>query len=524
VAITNAMSQQLPPPFTPETPFKMTPRTLMLTVALMFAAVMQTLDSTIANVALPHMQGSMSAAQDQITWVLTSYVVMAGICTPLTGFIVTRYGRKRLFLFSVVGFTVASMLCGAAQSLEQIVFFRILQGATGAFVMPLSQAIIMDIYPKEKHAVALASWSMGVLVSPILGPTIGGYLTEVYSWRWAFYINVPIGILCTIGVVMFLSESKRDLKAKFDLLGFALLGTAIGALQLVLDRGTTLDWFSSGEIVIEAALAALAFYLFIVHMLTAAHPFLSRTAFKDTNYVIGLSTGFLVIVVIFGTSAILPTMLQALLGYPVLTTGMLLIPRGIGNFVAVALVGRLARSVDPRILILTGLALMAIMLWRMSEFTLVVSDQEIMVNGLIQGVGMGLVFLPLTILTFATLEQRFRTEGTSMFALIRNLGVAIGVSTVATLLTRNTQVNHAELVTHITPFNRALQHLAPSLTMQSARGAMVLNGEINRQAGMIAYNDLFRLSMYMMIGAALFIPFLRLPGSGAPDEPVTVEA
>lgn len=497
----------------------------MLTISLMFAAVMQALDGTIANVALPHMQGTMSAAQDQITWVLTSYVVMAGICTPLTGFIVTRYGRKRLFVFSVVSFTLASMLCGGAQSLDQIILFRILQGAAGAFVMPLSQSIIMDIYPKEKHASALAGWSMGVMVAPILGPSLGGYLTEMYSWRWAFYINLPIGILSTIGVLIFLPESKRDPRAKFDLFGFALLGTAIGALQLMLDRGTTLDWFSSHEIVIEMAVAALAFYLFIAHMFTAKHPFLSRTSFRDTNYVLGLSIGFVVIVVLFGTSAILPTMLQTLLGYPVLTTGWLLMPRGLGNLIAVAFAGRLVRRIDARLLIASGLGIMAFMLWRMSEFTLDVSDREIMVNGLFQGIGMGLVFVPLTMVTFATLQQRFRTEGSSMFALIRNLGVSIGVSGCSTLLTRNAQINHAELATHITPFNRALQFLSPTLTTHTPQGVMTLSREIDRQAGMISYNDLFRLSLYLMIGAAFLIPFMRLPDTNdAPEDRVLTEA
>ncbi|TAK99037.1 MAG: DHA2 family efflux MFS transporter permease subunit [Rhodospirillaceae bacterium] len=518
------MSQDLSPAPAPSVPFKLTAKTLLLTVALMLATIMQLLDATIANVALPHMQGSMSASQDQITWVLTSYVVVAGICTPLTGYIVRRYGRKRLFLFSVVSFTIASMLCGVAQSLGQIVFFRVLQGASGSFVTPLAQAIIMDIYPKEKHAPAMAAWSIGTLIAPIMGPTIGGYLTETFSWRWAFYMNLPIGILSTIGVVTLLSESKRDPNTKFDLLGFALLGTAIGALQMMLDRGTTLDWFSSDEIIIEALLAVLAFYIFMVHMFTAAHPFLSRTAFKDPNYVIGLSTGFVVILVMFGTAAIVPTMIQSLLGYPVITAGVLLMPRGLGTFCTMLLATRLVRSIDARALILAGLAILATTLWWMSEFTLDVSDQLIMVNGLFQGFGMGFIFLPLTMVTFATIEPQFRTEGTSIFSLVRNLGVAIGVSMDSTLLARSTQENHAELVAHITPFNRALQTLAPTLTTHSVQGVVALEREINRQAGMIAYNDLFRLSTCMVVVAGLFVPFMRLSKKGAPDEPLIVEA
>lgn len=487
--------------------FKLTPRIVLLTLALICATVMQSLDGTIANVALPHMQGSMSAAQDQITWVLTSYVVMAAICTPLTGFLVTRLGRRRVALISVASFTIASMLCGAAQTLGQIVLFRLVQGAAGSLLMPLSQAIIMDTYPREKHAPALAVWSMGVMMAPILGPTIGGYLTEAYSWRWVFYVNLPVGILSTIGIAMFLSETKRDPGVRFDAFGFMMLGTALGALQLLLDRGTTLDWFSSNEIVIEASLAAAGFYFFIAHMFTARQSLLSRTAFKDVNYVIGLCTGFVVVVVVFGTSAILPTMLQSLLGYPVLATGWLMMPRGLGNLIAAGFAGRLSGRVDPRLMMLTGMGLMGVMLWQMSEFDLNVGSQTIMLNGLIQGMGMGLVFLPLTTTTFTSLNRRYRAEGTSMFALIRNLGVSIGVSMNATLLVRFTQINHAELSTHVTLFGHAL-HMPAGLRTQTAYG--VLNGEVNRQAQMIAYNDLYRLSMYLILGAALFLPLIRL--------------
>src|SRR3954471_205881 len=241
--------------------FKLTPKIVSLTVLIMLATVMQALDTTIANVALPHMQGSMNAAQDQITWVLTSYVVTAAIFTSLTGFVVGRFGRTRVFFVSIAGFTIASMMCGAAQSLEQIVIFRMLQGSMGAMLVPLSQAVLMDVYPKEKHGAAMAVWGMGVMVGPILGPTIGGYLTEYYSWRWVFYVNLPFGIMAALGVWLLLPETKRQPNFRFDLLGFALIGVAVGSFQMMLDRGTTLDWFSSLEIIVEAALAGLAFYL-----------------------------------------------------------------------------------------------------------------------------------------------------------------------------------------------------------------------------------------------------------------------
>jgi MFS transporter, DHA2 family, multidrug resistance protein len=489
------------------TPFQLTPKLVLLTAALILATVMQSLDGTIANVALPHMQGTLSAAQDQITWVLTSYVVTAAICTPLTSFLVNRYGRRRLALLSIASFTVASMLCGAAQSLGQIVIFRILQGAAGSLLMPISQAVIMDVYPKEKHAPALAVWSMGVMMAPIFGPSIGGYLTEAYSWRWVFYVNLPVGVLSMIGIAMFLPESRRDRSIRFDLFGFGMMGTAIGALQLMLDRGTTLDWFSSTEILIEAVLAALCGYFFLAHMFTARQPFLSRTLFKDTNYVTGLCTGFAVVVVVFGTNAILPTMLQSLLGYPVMTTGWLLMPRGLGNLFAGAIAGRFAGKVDPRLMILAGLGILAAMLWQMSQFDLDVSGDKIMWNGLFQGFGMGLVFLPLTTVTFSTMAARFRAEGASMFALIRNLGVSIGVSMNATLLARYIQINHAELATHVTVFGHALHSASP---IPTSHGAAMLDMEVNRQAAMIAYNGLYRLSAYLTLATALLVPMMRL--------------
>jgi MFS transporter, DHA2 family, multidrug resistance protein len=488
-------------------PFRLTPKIVLLTAALILATIMQALDGTIANVALPHMQGSLSSAQDQITWVLTSYVVTAAICTPLTAFLVNRYGRRRLTLVSIASFTIASMLCGAAQTLGQIVVFRILQGAAGSLLMPISQAIIMDVYPKEKHTSALAVWSMGVMMAPIFGPSIGGYLTEAYSWRWVFYVNLPVGVVSFIGIVIFLPESRRDRSVRFDLFGFGMMGTAIGALQLMLDRGTTLDWFSSTEILIEAVLAGMCGYFFLAHMFTARQPFLSRTLFKDTNYVAGLCVCFAVIVVVFGTNAILPTMLQSLLGYPVMTTGWLLMPRGLGNLIAGAFTGRFSAKIDPRLTILVGLGVLASALWQMSQFNLDVSGDTIMWNGLIQGFGMGLVFLPLTTVTFSTMEPRFRAEAASMYALIRNLGVSIGVSMNATLLARLIQVNHAELATHVTAFSHALHLSSPTPT---SHGAAMLDLEVNRQAAMIAYASLYRLSAYLTIGTALLVPMMRL--------------
>jgi len=369
-------------------------RLLLLSGFIMLATIMQTLDMTIANVALPHIQSSLSAAQDQITWMLTSYVVAAAIGMSLTGYLVERFGRTRVFVYSVIGFTLASMLCGIAQSLSEIVLFRILQGAAGASLVPLSQAILMDIYPREKFGPAIAAWGMGVMVGPIFGPTIGGYLTDTLSWRWVFFINLPIGILCAIGIAALLPESKRDTKANFDIQGFIYIALALASFQLMLDRGETLDWFSSIEIIVEAVLAVTMFYLFIVHIFTADKPFLKPGLFKDRNYVAGAFLGFSTGVTLLSTMALLPLMLQNLIGYPIVETGELMMPRGIGTMIAMGFAGKLIRRVDPRLLMLAGGAMVGGSLWEMSNFNLNVTVNQMIMTGVLQGFGIGILLRP----------------------------------------------------------------------------------------------------------------------------------
>jgi MFS transporter, DHA2 family, multidrug resistance protein len=483
----------------------------MITVSIMLATIMQVVDMTIVNVALPHIQGSMSATQDQISWVLTSYIVAAAILTPVTGVLAEKFGRKRLFIGSVIGFTLASMLCGAATSLEQIVAFRILQGAFGAPLVPLSQAVILDTYPREKHGSAMALWGMGVMVGPILGPTLGGYLTEYYSWRWAFYINVPVGILALLGVLAFVPETRRQPNRGFDFFGFALLSIAIGSLQLMLDRGNTLDWFGSREIVIELVLAALALYLFLVHMFTAEKPFIEPGLFKDRNFAAGLLLIFMVGVMLLATMALLPPFLQNLLGFPVLTAGYVMAPRGIGTMVAMVVVGRLVGKVDTRALVLFGLGLMAYSLWEMARFTPDVGIYEIVYTGVFQGIGLGFIFVPLSAVTFATLHQRYRNEGTAMFSLMRNIGSSIGISAVVTVLGQQTQISHAALSESLTPFSRALNGASQVFDWTTQAGVLALDGEVTRQAVTIAYLNDFRLMMYMTLLAAPLLLLLRAP-------------
>jgi DHA2 family multidrug resistance protein len=485
----------------------------MITASIMLATIMQVVDTTIVNVALPHMQGSMSATQDQISWVLTSYIVTAAIFTPLTGVLAERLGRKRLFLICVVGFTLASMLCGAATSLEQIVVFRALQGALGAGLVPLSQAVLLDTYPREKHGSAMALWGMGVMVGPVLGPSLGGYLTEYFSWRWAFYINLPFGVLAVLGILAFVPETARVEKRGFDFFGFGLLSVAIGALQLMLDRGNTLDWFGSTEVVIEATAAGLAAYLFLVHMFTAKKPFIEPGLFADRNFATGVALMFMVGMMLLATMALLPPFLQGLLGFPVITAGYVLAPRGLGTMAAMVLVGRLVGKVDTRWLLATGLTLMCWSLWEMTQFNGQVGVFEIVWTGVVQGIGLGFIFVPLSAVAFATLAPRYRSEGTAMFSLMRNIGSSIGISICMMMLGREAQVSHAGLSESITPFRMALHGPdVPALwSSLNETSLLALNAEVSRQALTVAYINDFRFMMYMTLVAAPLLFLLRKP-------------
>ncbi|THD58722.1 DHA2 family efflux MFS transporter permease subunit, partial [Phenylobacterium sp.] len=341
-----------------------------ITISIMLATVMNSLDTTIANVALPHMQGSVSASPEQITWVLTSYIVAAAIMTPLSGWLADRIGRKRMFLISIGGFTFASMLCGIATSLPEIVIFRLLQGVFGAALIPLSQAVLLDINPPEKHGQAMAIWGAGAILGPILGPALGGYFTEDFSWRWCFYINLPIGILAFLGVLFFISGDRLARAKKFDFLGFGMLTLFIGAFQLVLDRGPSQDWFHSQEIWTETILAGVGLWVFVIHTLTTSHPFFDKALMRDRNFVTASIFGFFIGILLFSTMALLPPMMQTLLGYPVLTSGLVSMPRGVGSFVAMFAVGRLIGKVDTRLILLTGLLISCVALWQMLNFDL----------------------------------------------------------------------------------------------------------------------------------------------------------
>ena len=489
----------------------------IITVCAMLATLMQALDTTIANVALPYMQGALATDPDQITWVLTSYIVAAAIMTAPVGWLVARYGRKNVFLVCLAGFTVASMLCGIADSLAEMVVFRIVQGTFGAALVPLSQSTMLDIYPVEQRGWAMAMWGMGVMVGPILGPTLGGYLTDAYSWRWVFYINLPFGIIAFAGLWLFLEDGRRNAKLQFDAIGFAVLSLGLGALQLMLDRGEQKDWFGSTEIIVYAVLSVLGFYLFLVHMFTAEKPLFAPRMLRDANFAAGLVAMFAVFTVLLASAALLPPYLQTLGGYSVSQAGLLMAPRGAGTMVAMLIAGRLSNHVDPRLVMAVGVALLAASMWEMTGWTPDVDVWRLSAVIAMQGVGIGLLFAPLQVVAFATLPIEFRTDGTALFSLVRNVGGAIGISLTAALLTQNTQIVHAQIAENVTPFNRMLQTGAAYLIWNTATppGLAALNAEVTRQASIIAYVDDFVLLLLVCVPVALLLPFMRRPQVGA---------
>ena len=472
----------------------------MITGSVMLATIIQALDTTIANVALPHMQGSLSASQDQITWVLTSYIVAAAIATPLTGWLCDRFTQKRVFLVSVAGFTMASLCCGLSGSLAQIVAARLLQGLFGAALVPLSQAVLLEINPPEQRGSAMAIWGMGVMVGPILGPSLGGWLTDSYDWRWVFFINLPIGALAFYGIWRYIRPRAASRSMRFDVFGFSTLSLAIGALQMLLDRAQENDWFSSTETWLECGVFVVALAFFVVHtaFTPAGKSFLDYRLLKNRNYVTGLLFIFIVGAVLYATRALTPPMLQSLMGMPVAVVGLLTAPSGMGTMFAMLVVGRLVGRVDLRLLLLAGFSITAYSLWQMSGYTLVLNESDIVWPGVVQGIGLGLVFVPLSTATFATLKPDMFSQGTALYSLVRNIGSSIGISLVQTLLVRNTQIAHASLA--------ATAH-TDAAAQAGLAGLMQLNGEITRQAAMIAYVDDFKL---MLVLTLLVMPLLWL--------------
>lgn len=492
----------------------------MVTICLMAATIMQALDTTIANVALPYMQGSLSATQDQVSWVLTSYIVAAAIMTAPVGWLAVRYGRKKVLVVCAAGFTLASMLCGVAQSITDMVLYRLLQGVFGAALVPLSQAVMMDLYPPAKRGQAMAVWGMGVMLGPIMGPTLGGWLTDTLSWHWVFFVNLPFGIATVAGLLTFMRETEAKPSLGFDWVGFASLSIGIGAAQLMLDRGESLGWFEANEIVAEAAIAAAGFWFFVAHSATAERPFIPVQIFRDTNFAVGVLFMFVVGIILLATMALITPFVQNVMGYPVMQAGLLLGTRGVGTMAAMMFAGRLLTVVDARILIFAGLSLSTLPMVLMIGITPEISGFTIAWTSVVQGLGLGLVFVPLNTVAFATLPAEFRTEGTAVWTLIRNLGSAVGVSIVIAELSSKTTLMHARLVESLTPWNLGLA--APGAAMldpSTETGRALLDQMVTAQALVIAYGNDFKLMTLISLAALPLLLLIRPARKAAKPDP-----
>jgi MFS transporter, DHA2 family, multidrug resistance protein len=489
-------------------------RRTLLTVCAMTATIMQALDSTIANVALPYMQGSLSASQDQINWVLTSYILAAAIMTAPIAWLAGRFGRKRLFIVCVAGFTAASVLCASAQTIEEMVLFRALQGSFGAALVPLSQSVLLDAYTLAERGSAMAIWGVGVMLGPIMGPTLGGWLTDEYSWHWVFLINLPIGIFTVAGLMVFMDETAIDSSRRFDWLGFITLAIGVGSLQVMLDRGEQVGWFSSTEIVAELIISIAGFYFFFAHSFTTDDPFVRFEIFRDRNFTTGVMFMAFIGVALFGTMALVSPFMQNIMGYPITTAGWLLGTRGIGTLVSMMVVGRMLQIIEARWLLLAGLIMMAGTLYEMELYTDQTPGTILIAMNVFQGFGIGLLFVPLSTVAFLTLGSELRTDGTAMLTLIRNIFSSVGISIMIAQLTSGTTVMHARLTEYVTPFSGPLQmpDAASIFNMTSDAGRALLDGIITQQSVIIAYGNDYKMLLLLSVFS---MPLVLFVGSSA---------
>ena len=485
----------------------------LLTIAVMMAMMMQILDTTIANVALPHMQTSLGATIDSIAWVLTSYIVASAVAIPITGWLSDRIGSRQLFLTAVALFIVTSMLCGIATSLEEMVIFRIMQGTSAAFIGPLSQTAMLDINPSHKHGQAMALWSMGAVVGPIIGPLIGGYLTEYYNWRWVFFVNLPFGV-AVFTALWFLLPGRPTKRRGFDLFGFSMFALGLAALQLVLDRGQTLDWLDSTEIWIGIGACIIGLWVFVIHMTTGrGQRIITPAIFRDVNFTGSVIFMFIAGALVFSTMTLIAPMVQSVMGHPVISAGVILAPRGIGVIVAMIVTARLMRLIDARVLLALGWALSAWTCHLMTGWAPDMDSWPIISVGILQGVGIGVILVPLNTLAFATLPLDQRPEATAMMNLSRSFGGSVGISITATIVARILQTSHADLGANMT--TATVQSLELSrIGLPPEIALRLMDAEINRQAVMIGYLDSFWLVMWACIVAIPATLFLKpLPRS-----------
>ncbi len=486
--------------------------TVTITIPVLAASLLHSVNMSTAYVALPSMQGNLSATPDQIGWVVTAFIVASALGTTVSGWLAVKFGRRLVFLCSIVAFTVTSLLCASADSLGELVLFRALQGFGSAPLLPISQAIMLDTYPRHRHGFAMSIWSMGMILGPVAGPTVGALLTEFYGWRYVFFVNVPLGCVAFLGIWMTTPETERR-GVSLDWLGLLTLGIGIACLQLVLDRGERQDWFHSPEIVLETALAGLCLYLFIAHSLTARAPYIDLAIFRDRNFVVGLALIFVFGITVFASMFLLPLFLQNIQGYPVLAAGWVLSARGIGTGLAMFLAGVLANRVAGKYLILAGLSAVGVSNLWMTDWNHQVSAAEVVWTTVLNGAGMGMMWVALTTVTFSTLAQRYRTEAAALFALVRAVGASMGTSIVVAVLTRSSQANYTALKDFISDYSEAL-HLSP-WDLGSEAAVAALRREVLRQAETIAFVNDFMLLAVAIVAATPLVLLLRRPGRGA---------
>ena len=491
----------------------------IIAISVMLGTVLEVLDSSIVNVSLPHMQGAFSASVDEIAWVITSYLVAAGIMIPMTSWIAERFGRKRYFVVSITLFVIASALCGVAQSLNQIVLFRLLQGAAGAAMMPLSQAILMETFPPREQALAMAVWGVGIMVAPIMGPTVGGWITDTWSWRWNFYINVPIGTLGAFMVARFIEDPpymREHRRVKVDYLGILCLFVSLGLFQIVLDRGERAEWFASPWVVYSTIAAILATVILVYHELSTEDPVVDLRILTNTKFTLPMTLVIFLTFSLYGTGILNPIFLQELLGYTASKAGLVMAPRGAGTMFAMILLGNLSRrGIDTRPLVGIGFILVAYAMWSLAGLDLEADTARIVTPTVIQGVGTGLIFPCLSAAALSSMEKFKMQNAASLYSVTRNLGAAVGTSYLTTLLIHREQVRQSYLVEHVTTFT--LGHvrmpgagggdLVRQLAAGHGRGIAMLYGMVQRQAMMLSFNDIYRLLCMQMI---LLIPSFML--------------
>jgi DHA2 family multidrug resistance protein len=477
----------------------------------MLATLTNTLDMTIANVALPHMQGNLSASADQMLWVLTSYIVAGAVMTPFSGWLADKVGRKSLFLWSLVGFVLASMLCGLAVNITQIVLFRVLQGLAGASMMPISQAALLDMWPAEKTSQIMALWSSIITAAPVIGPTVGGYLTDEWTWRWAFFINLPLGLVAFAIILWAMPSDRGGRQRPFDALGYLSLVMATIGVQLMVDRGPIQDWFDSTEIVLEAAVAALGIYLFAVQTLTARDPFVHRGIFADRNFATSMVFGLLISMVMFASISLLPTLMQVLLGYSAIHAGVVTIPRGIGAIVGFIIVPRTAQILGPRPTMAMGILITVYALWLMMHFSLDMTDMSIRTAGFLLGFGSSLLFNPMTVLSYATLPAARRNEATVFSSTLRNFGGSLGIALFGLIHSQQEANARAHLVAHIVPSDLAFGWRLPEFNPMDTSLLAGLNSEVMRQSEMLAYDTAFSYLCLVSLAMLPLLYFMRPP-------------